>query len=720
MPKGFSDPGMGLHLINRSGNWLRGAGSLAIGVLLMLPIFVSNLHPSIQVYAQVEDMEPPHVIGTSPSPDSTDVPLGTPIAISFDEPIDITTLTSETFLVNDGSNKLEGVISTDDLSLEFVCYFTPVSSLEFSTNYEVTVTNGVTDLAGNNLEEDYSFSFKTDEEDLAPPEIVTAFPEDGAVGISIYRELSVTFSEPIDTSTITPSSLTVSDDDGNLVDGFVFSPDDLTITFSTSLAFSTTYTATVHAGSLTDTHGNPLQSDFTWSFTTRSEKEAKQKVTSDNIVTMASAQWNDTNSDGLTTFVRLEVTSGDLYSVSPCCGTTIGFPPFGPDSSLSGTTIAIYRYVLDAEGNFIPDSLLTGITLTSEDVFEIDQNLNTAILAPIEIEVCFPSGLDENGNCIDVIKVDTIEAQWSGIGDVAVTDAEFGTTIADSKVIFDATAKYKDAVAFTELNGITFGPSDENDQAYTSLRTLESSKVKYGDVQVTGISLTDFEAPVNVIGSKTIRGGELVGISAVWSNDNQDGTVTDSFLLIEKGGGTAGRINFFSEGTFVGLDRITHDLEGNIISSRFSEKFFEQDEDIFTVQENLNFAILKPVDLDVCAALSYFDCFVDDEFKGTETWQVQGKISATEKAAVTQEFKYSESTTCVEFDFFGNCIDASSPQPLTILFERSARQADATATISVGNENLGQGEAGIGNFRIFVTESHGEYPHDIFPIQPED
>ena len=129
-------------------------GSLFAVLLLVLPIFTANQSSLDLANAQVQDTEPPFVIATLPSPDQTDIPVETGIAISFDEPIDIASLTSASFFVNDGSNNIEGVISTEEFGPEFVCFFTPVSTLEFSTTYVVTATHDVTDLAGNNLEAD--------------------------------------------------------------------------------------------------------------------------------------------------------------------------------------------------------------------------------------------------------------------------------------------------------------------------------------------------------------------------------------------------------------------------------------------------------------------------------------------------------------------------------------------------------------------------------------
>jgi len=67
------------------------------------------------------------------------------------------TLDSATFIVEQGSTVIPGVLNYYDETISF----TPDSSLSLSTTYQVTITTAAEDLAGNPLETSYVWSFET-------------------------------------------------------------------------------------------------------------------------------------------------------------------------------------------------------------------------------------------------------------------------------------------------------------------------------------------------------------------------------------------------------------------------------------------------------------------------------------------------------------------------------------------------------------------------------
>ena len=105
--------------------------------------------------------------------------------------------------------------------------------------------------------------------DSVPPTVSTTSPAKAAGSVSTNSSVSATFSEPMTNSTLNTASFTlVTTPGGAAVTGTVsVSGNTATFTPSAALATSTQYTATVAAG-VTDTAGNPLAADFTWSFTT--------------------------------------------------------------------------------------------------------------------------------------------------------------------------------------------------------------------------------------------------------------------------------------------------------------------------------------------------------------------------------------------------------------------------------------------------------------------
>ena len=83
-----------------------------------------------------------------------------PISAIFNEPMDGTTLNSSTFTVRDSNgNNIPGTVSLG--SDNKTATFTPLSPLVYSTEYIATINSGATDLAGNPLPTDNSWSFLT-------------------------------------------------------------------------------------------------------------------------------------------------------------------------------------------------------------------------------------------------------------------------------------------------------------------------------------------------------------------------------------------------------------------------------------------------------------------------------------------------------------------------------------------------------------------------------
>src|SRR5205814_7854455 len=92
--------------------------------------------------------------------------------------------------------------------------FTPSSQLAFSTSYTLSVTTGVRDLAGNAMASPFGASFTTiPNPDTTRPTVIS-FVALGQTGPPLENRsiTSVTFSEPMNPSTINASTVTLSAD----------------------------------------------------------------------------------------------------------------------------------------------------------------------------------------------------------------------------------------------------------------------------------------------------------------------------------------------------------------------------------------------------------------------------------------------------------------------------------------------------------------------------
>ena len=112
--------------------------------------------------------------------------------------------------------------------------------------------------------------------DTTPPQLTGTTPPSGATDVSLGTAVTVTFSEAMDSSTITGATFELRDAANNLVASTVTANGTTaTLTPTNQLAAATTYTATVKGGQtdprVKDLSGNALAASATWSFTTASQ-----------------------------------------------------------------------------------------------------------------------------------------------------------------------------------------------------------------------------------------------------------------------------------------------------------------------------------------------------------------------------------------------------------------------------------------------------------------
>ncbi len=123
--------------------------------------------------------------------------------------------------------------------------------------------------------------------DVAPPQVIGATPENGAADVSIASGATVSFGEPIDPATVTASTIELRDAGGTAVPASVtYDPASSKATLSptAALVYGATYTLTAKGGTtgprVTDIAGNALAANFTASFTTEASAAPILLVTS--------------------------------------------------------------------------------------------------------------------------------------------------------------------------------------------------------------------------------------------------------------------------------------------------------------------------------------------------------------------------------------------------------------------------------------------------------
>ena len=95
---------------------------------------------------------------TTPADKAVDVNVDESISATFLRALDRTTVTTETFLVSNGTTNIDGEVT----SLGNVAIFKPLSPLDHDTKYTATITEGVKDFGGNLIISNYTWSFTTE------------------------------------------------------------------------------------------------------------------------------------------------------------------------------------------------------------------------------------------------------------------------------------------------------------------------------------------------------------------------------------------------------------------------------------------------------------------------------------------------------------------------------------------------------------------------------
>ncbi len=148
-----------------------------------------------------DDTTPPQVSATTPNDSATDVPLGAPVNATFSEAMDPATIDGAVFQLLDASNMAVPATVTYDVANRRAT-LTPSAPLESLSPYTaiLTAAAGPTDLAGNALTGDVSWSFTTAAEQTCPCAVWsdTDVPITASAADPSAVELGVKFTSDLD------------------------------------------------------------------------------------------------------------------------------------------------------------------------------------------------------------------------------------------------------------------------------------------------------------------------------------------------------------------------------------------------------------------------------------------------------------------------------------------------------------------------------------------
>jgi|GEM_PF-1175458 len=210
-------------------------------------------------------LTPPSVTVVTPLNASTTAGINSTVTASFNQAMDSSTITASTFtLTGPGNSSVQGTVGYANS----VATFTPAANLANNTAYTATLSASIKSSTEVALSAPYTWSFTTMA--ATPPTVTTTTPASGATGVNAANALMATFSQPMNSSTITASTFTLTGPGNAAVAGLItYNTGTSTATFTpnASLAYNTSYTATITTGA-TSSAGSALAANYVWTFTT--------------------------------------------------------------------------------------------------------------------------------------------------------------------------------------------------------------------------------------------------------------------------------------------------------------------------------------------------------------------------------------------------------------------------------------------------------------------
>ena len=205
---------------------------------------------------------PPTVTSETPASNATNVPVATTATATFNEAVQSSTISFT--LQNSSGSTVAGSVSYN--STTNVTTFTPTSALASNTTYKATVSRAQS-TSGVSMTAPFSWSFTTAA--AVTPTVTSETPATSATGVATNSNVTATFNEAVQASSITTSDFVLKGPSGSSVTATVAynsSTNTATLTPSSLRANSTIYTATISG--VTDAAGHTMANPFSWSFTT--------------------------------------------------------------------------------------------------------------------------------------------------------------------------------------------------------------------------------------------------------------------------------------------------------------------------------------------------------------------------------------------------------------------------------------------------------------------
>ena len=447
------------------------------------------------VFAACEkDSDPavrPMVTATNPVNKATNIAINSTISSTFNVAMDPSSITNSTFTLKQGTTNVAGTASYSGMTASF----TPAADLSPNTLYNATITTGVMNTAGTSTAKNFEWTFTTGAiADIILPTVTISSPADDETGIALNQAITVTFSEPVDHTTLTDVTFKLRQGTKIIEGEITYSGNVATFTPDEDLSPNTAYTLTVTDG-VKDISGNPMANTHSISFTTGAAADAQlpmvnatdpmnnaTNVARNKVISVVFSEKMDASTINATNLVVAAggnaVTGTVRYS-----GTTATFTP---SMELGASTTYVATIKTGAKD-------LAGNGLAANISWEFTTGETSATLAPVN--------LGTSGNYVILAQSAINNSATSAVtGDVAISPA--ATTYITGFALIDATGY----ATSTQVTGKVYA-ADMADPTPINLTTAVADMVTgYNDA--AGRPSPDFsELGTGNIGGKTLTPG---------------------------------------------------------------------------------------------------------------------------------------------------------------------------------------------------------------------
>jgi len=203
----------------------------------------------------------PTVILTDPIDLAPNVVLNKIVTATFSVPMDSLTLNATTFTLKQGATTVPGTYSHTATTASFK----PNSTLLSGTAYTATITTGAKNVPGTSMANEYTWTFTTGT--IAAPTVILTDPLNLATGVVLTKIVTATFSEPMDSLTLTATTFTLKQGVTTVPGTYTHTATTVSFIPSSNLLSDVTYTATITTGAKNLTNVS-LANNYVWKFNT--------------------------------------------------------------------------------------------------------------------------------------------------------------------------------------------------------------------------------------------------------------------------------------------------------------------------------------------------------------------------------------------------------------------------------------------------------------------